>query len=65
MDGIMSAARTVQGMKNQNLFIEAQAKLMRKAMDVQAQNTLTLLEKALPEAPVNPSHLGQTIDIQA
>ncbi|HOQ24617.1 MAG TPA: YjfB family protein [Bacillota bacterium] len=65
MDVAMSAARTVQGMKNENLYLEAQAGLLRKAMDIQAHNILTLLEKSLPPAPVNPPHLGQHIDLQA
>ncbi|HHZ20244.1 MAG TPA: putative motility protein [Firmicutes bacterium] len=52
-------------MKNENLYLEAQAGLLRKAMDIQAHNILTLLEKSLPPAPVNPPHLGQHIDLQA
>ncbi|WP_028455084.1 YjfB family protein [Chitinilyticum litopenaei] len=42
--------------------------VLRKAMDIQAQSALSLLE-ALPAPPgpasVNPAHLGQNIDVRA
>ncbi|HSC79107.1 MAG TPA: YjfB family protein [Chitinolyticbacter sp.] len=40
--------------------------VLRKALDIQQQNALSLLE-GLPQPASynNPSHLGQTVDVQA
>lgn len=36
--------------------------VLKKAMDIQEQNALQLLE-ALPPVPNNPPHLGQSVDL--
>ncbi len=38
--------------------------VLRKAMDIQAQTALQLLQ-AVPQLPSNPPNLGNTIDIKA
>jgi hypothetical protein len=38
--------------------------VFRKAMDIQAQNAMQLLQ-ALPQLPSNPPNLGNSIDIKA
>ena len=38
--------------------------VFRKAMDIQAQNAMQLLQ-ALPQPPSNPPNLGNSIDIKA
>ncbi|HJV93978.1 MAG TPA: YjfB family protein [Azonexus sp.] len=38
--------------------------VLKKAMAIQAQSALQLLE-GLPQAASNPSHLGNTIDVKA
>ncbi len=37
--------------------------VLKKAMDLQAQNAAQLIA-ALPQAPANPPHLGQSIDVR-
>lgn len=37
--------------------------VLKKAMDIQAQNAKQLLE-ALPQVASNPSHLGNSVDIK-
>jgi len=38
--------------------------VLKKAMDIQAQNALQLLE-ALPQMPSNPPNLGNSVDVKA
>jgi hypothetical protein len=38
--------------------------VLKKAMDIQAQSALQLLE-GLPQPSSNPPHLGNTVDIKA
>jgi len=38
--------------------------VLRKAMDIQAQTALQMLQ-AVPQLPSNPPNLGNTIDIKA
>lgn len=38
--------------------------VLKKAMAIQAQSALQLLE-GLPQAASNPSHLGNTVDVKA
>lgn len=38
--------------------------VLRKAIDLQAQSALQLLD-ALPTAPSNPPHLGNSVDVKA
>lgn len=38
--------------------------VMKKAMDIQAQNALQLLQ-ALPQVASNPPNLGNSIDVKA
>lgn len=38
--------------------------VLKKAMDIQAQGALQLLA-ALPQAPSNPPHLGNAVDVKA
>lgn len=38
--------------------------VLRKAMDIQAQSALQLLQ-AVPQLPSNPPHLGNSVDIKA
>ena len=63
MDSI-GAARTVIGMKQENLFLNIQAGIMKKSMDSKTQTMEKLLD-ALPAQQVNPPHMGQKIDIKA
>jgi hypothetical protein len=37
--------------------------VLKKAMDLQAQNAMQLLE-ALPQVPSNPPHLGNSVDVK-
>lgn len=37
--------------------------VLKKAMDLQAQNAMQLLE-ALPQVPNNPPHLGNSVDVK-
>ena len=39
--------------------------MLRKSLDIQAQSTLSLLESIPQPAPVNPAHLGQSVDVKA
>jgi hypothetical protein len=38
--------------------------VFKKAMDIQAQNAMQLLE-ALPQLPSNPPNLGNSVDVKA
>ena len=38
--------------------------VLKKAMDIQAQNAMQLLQ-ALPQVPNNPPNLGNSIDVKA
>lgn len=38
--------------------------VLKKAMDIQAQSAMQLLE-GLPQPVANPSHLGNTVDVKA
>ncbi|SFZ78950.1 YjfB family protein [Chitinimonas taiwanensis] len=38
--------------------------MLRKAMDIQSQNAMTLLQ-ALPQPASNPPNLGNVIDVRA
>jgi hypothetical protein len=38
--------------------------VLRKALDIQAQNAMQLLQ-ALPQLPSNPPNLGNSIDVKA
>lgn len=38
--------------------------MLRKALDIQEQNAMQLLQ-ALPQTPSNPPHLGNGIDVKA
>ncbi|PHV11724.1 YjfB family protein [Chitinimonas sp. BJB300] len=37
--------------------------MLRKALDIQSQNAMTLLQ-ALPQPSSNPPHLGNVIDVR-
>jgi len=52
----MSQARTADAI---------QVAVMRKAMDINAQGGLQLIQAASNAAPRNPAHLGNRIDIYA
>lgn len=39
--------------------------VLKKAMDIQAQNAAQLIESAAQVGRNNPSHLGQSIDVSA
>jgi hypothetical protein len=39
-------------------------RVLKKAMDIQEQSALQLLQ-ALPQPPSNPPNLGQNIDVKA
>lgn len=38
--------------------------VLKKAMDIQAQSAMQLLE-ALPQVPSNPPNLGNSVDVRA
>lgn len=38
--------------------------VLKKALDIQAQNAAQLLQ-ALPQVPSNPPHLGNSVDLRA
>lgn len=38
--------------------------VLRKALDIQAQNAMQLLQ-ALPQLPSNPPNLGNSVDVKA
>jgi len=43
---------------------DASMLVLKKAIDIQAQNALQLLE-ALPQMPSNPPNLGNSVDVKA
>lgn len=39
--------------------------VLRKAMDIEAQGALQLIQAATPASGNNPPHLGQNVDVSA
>ncbi len=59
----VAAVSTV--LAQQQVGAQAQTLMLRKALDIAANNAMTLID-ALPAATsANPSHLGNAIDVMA
>ncbi len=62
----VSASGTLAAMVQQtNVQQQAQASVLKTAMDMQGQAALTLIQAATATASANPPNLGQNIDVQA
>lgn len=59
---IAAVASNLQQMQTVNAI---QVAVLKKAMDIQAQSALALLEALPPVTPSSPAHLGSNIDTTA
>ena len=61
---ISSLSRLSSVMSLESAQGDASMLVLKKAIDIQAQNALQLLE-ALPQMPSNPPNLGNSVDVKA
>lgn len=55
-------AALATGMKQASIAEAVQLSVLKKAMDINAQTGVQLIQAASPVAPANPPHLGSRID---
>lgn len=59
-----SIAAMATSMSSSRVASEVATTVFKKALDVQEQTAMQLLE-ALPQPPSNPPHLGNSVDVKA
>jgi len=66
MDISNSIASAATGMAEARLKSSVQMSVLKKAMDMQSQGALQLLQSVVQSSkPANPAHLGNTLDVTA
>lgn len=61
---VSSIASSASGLAAAKTQSEVSTTVLRKAMDIEQQSALTLLQ-ALPQPSSNPAHLGNSVDVRA